>query len=365
MSRPATDGRQVRLTVHPGLGKTATTTIQSVLRDSPGLWYGGVRSHPYDHPFATAFEALLREPTDRHSWRARVPLEERIERLASVLATELHDVPSRTAILSNEGILAHVGDDVGWRGPSVTRGPGAPGWQIALDRLERLGAVLARTSQLLADDDIDLDVVGLLTIRRQGSLLASSWAWNHEHYRRIGVRDEADLRRLVADDALPRLRFSRVVAAMEGAGTGPVTVLPLEALQHDPAAFWSALSDLVGVPLAARGPHSTANRRRGEGPSWTVRTVANPRRARLGTAAGFDRMTAPLPVAVRARLEHLLRARSADGPLLTVSDTFLTDVDAAYADDLPDLMRSSPFILPDLGYPTGADPTPRAGRAVP
>jgi hypothetical protein len=73
MSGAATAGRRVRLTVHPGLGKTATTTVQSVLRERApaGLWYGGIRSHSYDHPFATAFEALLREPLDRHTWRAR------------------------------------------------------------------------------------------------------------------------------------------------------------------------------------------------------------------------------------------------------------------------------------------------------
>ena len=75
MSGAAAAGRRVRLTVHPGLGKTATTTVQPVLRERApaGLWYGGIRSHPYDHPFATAFEALLREPLDRHTWRARAP----------------------------------------------------------------------------------------------------------------------------------------------------------------------------------------------------------------------------------------------------------------------------------------------------
>lgn len=359
-----TDGRRVRLTVHPGLGKTATTTIQSVLRDSPGLWYGGIRSHPYDHPFATAFEALLREPIDRLTWRARVPLPERIDLLADAIATGLRDTPSGVGILSNEGILAHVGDDVGWRGPSVARSGGGPGWRVALERLERLGAVLERTAERLADDGIALDVGGLLTIRRQGSLLASSWAWNHEHYRRIGIRDEQDLRRLVSADAFPRLRFSRIITAMEQAGVGPVTVLPLEALQHEPGRFWTALSDLVGATLSPRGAPPTANRRRTEGASWTVRTVANPVRARIGTAATFDRAVAALPVPVRARLEHLLRARSADGARLTVSGTFLADVDAAYADDLRMIAPACPFDLAGLGYATPSDPTPEGGRTV-
>jgi len=369
MSGPVIGRRQVRLTVHPGLGKTATTTIQSVLRDSArtgsGLWYGGIRSHAYDHPFMVAFEELLREPLDRHTWRARVPLEERIERLAEAVAAGLRASPSGAGVLSNEAILAHVGDDVGWRGPSVARRGGGPGWRIALVRLERLAAVLARVSALLAKDGIDLDVAGLLTVRRQGSLLASSWAWNHEHYRRIGIRDEMGLRRSVARDAFPRLRFSRVVAAIEQSGIAPVTVLPLEALQSAPNEFWSALSRTVGTTLSPDGPPERANRRRAEGGSWTVRTVVNPRRARIGTSATFDRVTAPLPTAVRARLESRLQARSGDGPQIVVSDTFLSDIDAAYADDLPLLTPSCPFALPTLGYATVADPPPGTRRAVP
>jgi hypothetical protein len=350
---------RVRLTVHPGLGKTATTTVQSVLRDESDLWFGGVRSHAPDHPFTRAFDALLREPLDRWTWRARTPLTDRIDALAHAVADGLRGSPSRVGVLSEEAILAHVGDDVGWRGPASGRRGGAPGWRIAGERLNRLSQTLVRVRELLAADGLTLEVAGLLTVRRHGSLLASSWAWNHEHYRSLGLLDTDDLLRLVAADGFPRLRFNSVVAAMEGAELGPVTVLPLEALAADAAAFWSALATVVGHPLTAPVDDRSANRRRTSTGGWTVRTVENPQVARIGTSAAFGRLVGPLPRGLRERLEHALRPRSADGGRLHLDDAVLGAIDAAYADDLPLLSPHCPFDLGALGYSA-----PGAGEAV-
>lgn len=355
--------RTVRLTVHPGLGKTATSTVQGVLRGRQGedLWYGGIRSHDGSHPFTRAYDALLREPLDRTTWRARIPLERRTERLAALIADGLRRSPTGVGVLSNESLLAHVGDAVGWRGPAAApRRPQGPGDAVAHERLDRLSAVLARTRELLSADGIGLEVRGLLTIRRHSRLLASTWAWNHDHYRRIGVRTEDDLLRLVAEDRFPRLRFSQLVERMEAAGLRPTTVLPLEALARDPDRFWREVSEVVGHPIAPPAISGVANRRRTGADGWLIRTVANPLAARTGLSATISGLLAPLPAPVRHRAERVLSPRSTDGGTLRIDPEVLELVDRAYADDSGRVGASCPFDLRDLGYPVSDQPDPVA-----
>jgi hypothetical protein len=353
-------GRTLRLTVHPGLGKTGTTTLQSALRAADQLWYAGVRSHPADHAFARAFDALLREPLDRWTWRARLPIDERIDALAAVLAEGLATSPSGVGVLSDESILAHVGDDVGWRGPyTARRGEQHPGARVADERLGRLAAVLVQVRTRLADQGHALEVRGFLTVRRHGALLGSSWAWNHEHYRAMGVTDAQDLLRLVREDRFPRLRFSEVRSRMLQSGLADVTVLPLEALREDPEAFWRALSEVLGVELPPTAT-TPANRRSGSAGAWIVRTVANRPVAAVGTSALLDATLAPLPAGVRGRVEHALRPRSTDGPIVTMDAATLATIDAAYTADNALLGASCPFDLATLGYPVAGAAAPVA-----
>ena len=360
--RSAGADHTVRLTVHPGLGKTATTSLQRVLRGHPDLWFGGVGSHTPDHPFRTAFEALLREPVSRRTWRARTPVDVRIDRLAAAIAEGLSGSPTGLGVLSDEAILGHVGDDDGWRGPYVAGFGGVLGWRVAEVRVARLAGVLARVSERVADAGVRLEVRPLLTIRRQGTLLASTWAWNHEYFRRAGIRDHKDLLTAVTQDRFPRLRFSRVVRLMEDHGLGPVTVLPLEALAERPQAFWTEVSRLVGTEVrGAAGPAS--NQRREDAHRWRTRTVANRPVARLGTSALAERLLAPTPAAFRERIAHTLRARSADGAALVVPETLLERIDATYADDLAALRPHCPFPLEDLGYGSTGGPPEDRGTA--
>jgi hypothetical protein len=342
----------IRLTVHPGLGKTATTTVQAALRDRSDLWYGGVRSHPSDHPFTRAFDALFREPLDRWTWRATIPLADRIDTLAQVIADGLAGSNTGVGILSDEAILGHVGDDVGWRGPYMARrGRGTPGSRLADERLRRLSSVLERTRSLLQQHGLTLEVRGLLTIRRHGPLLGSSWAWNVEHYRGMGVRNAEDLLRLVVEDRLPRLRFSRLCETMQRSGLAPVSVLPLEALARDPDAFWDVLTELVGAPLSGPPGPSVRNQRSPAAGEWVARTVANRTVARLGTSATLDALLAPLPTGIRQRIEHVLRPRSTDGVTLRIDPQMLADIDSAYAADTALLAPYCPFDLRMLDYP--------------
>jgi len=353
--------RSVRLTVHPGLGKTATSTIQGVLRGRGDLWFGGVRSHDGSHPFSRAYDALLREPLDRRTWRARIPVAQRVERLAEHVAEGLRSSPSGVGILSNESLLAHVGDAVGWRGPAAAphlrQGPGDA---IARERLSRLSAVLDRTRELLAGDGIDLEVHGLLTVRRHSRLLASTWAWNHEHYRRIGVRTQDDLLRLVAEDRFPRLRFAELAGRLEASGMRTTTVLPLEALAQDPEGFWRAFSAVVGHPVVPASTVAAANRRRDPTGGWLIRTVANPLTARIGLSRTAGRILAPMPALLRHRIESALSPRSTDGGMLLIDKEVLELIDRAYADDTSRLGDACPFDLTRLGYAVAGQPDPVA-----
>lgn len=343
----------LRLTVHPGLGKTATTSVQRVLRAHPRLWFGGVASHQPDHPFRRAFEALLREPVDRHTWRARIPPDVRIARLAEAISEGLRSSPDGVGVLSDEAILGHVGDDDGWRGPYIAGFGTSPGWRVAEVRLARLARVIGRIAERLAADGVRLDVRTVLTVRRQGTLLASSWAWNHEYYRGAGIRGVDDLLAAVAEDRFPRLRFSGLADLIERHGFPSVTVLPLEALAQRPAAFWEELSRIVGTDVEGADA-APSNRRRDDGHRWRTRTVANRPVARIGTSALLERLVAPAPEGLRDRITHALRARSGDGPALELPPELLERIDAAYADDLDALQPRSPFDLRAFGYP-GAD----------
>jgi hypothetical protein len=347
MMRPS-----VRLTVHPGLGKTATSTIQAALRGRDDLWFGGVRSHRADHPFTRAFDALLREPLDRRTWRATIPLADRTDTLARVIADGLAGSDTGIGVLSDEAILGHVGDDIGWRGPYMARrGRGTPGSRVADERLQRLSSVLARTRSLLEQRGLMLEVRGLLTIRRHGPLLGSSWAWNVEHYRSMGVRSAEDLMRLVVEDRFPRLRFSRLCVAMTSSGLSSVSVLPLEALAQDPDVFWDALTDIVGVPLAGPPGPRARNQRSPESGAWVARTVANRATARLGTSVALDALVAPLPTGIRQRIEQVLRPRSTDGVTLRIDPGMLAEIDAVYAADTALLAPFCPFDLRMFDYP--------------
>lgn len=353
--------RAVRLVVHPGLGKTATSTIQGVLRAQRHLWFGGIRSHDGSHPFTRAYDALLREPLDRRTWRARIPLQRRTERLADLIADGLRRSPSGVGVLSNESLLAHVGDAVGWRGPAASPlGRQGPGDAIADERLRRLSAVLDRTRDLLAADRVTLEVRGLLTIRQPSRLLASTWAWNHDHYQRIGVRTQDDLLRFVVEDRFPRLRFSALVARLESSGLGPTTVLPLEALARDPDAFWRSLSEVVGHTVAPPSAVGAANRRRAGTDEWLIRTVANPRIARIALSGALSGLLAPLPAPVRDRVESALNPRSTDGGTLRIDPEVLGLIDGAYADETSRLGNACPFDLPSLGYAVASQPDPVA-----
>lgn len=348
--------RSVRLVIHPGLAKAGTTTVQSVLRADPGLWFCGLRSHAPDHPFTQAFERVLHEPLDRWTWRRRVPLESEVERLAAIISDGLRSSPHGVGVLSHEAILGHVGDNVGWRGPYEARAaPQEPGWEIARVRISRLGRVVERIRDQLADVGVALDTATVLTIRRPGPLLASTWAWNYLHYRALGVRSEDDLLGLVMDDRLPRLRFHEVAATLVESGLGPVTAVPIESLERDPGAFWTVLSGILAHrihPLQNLEPQNNRQRQAG---TWIARTVANPRTARISTSASFHRAVGPLPERIRVGVEHAIRPRSSSVVELTVSRATLDHVDAFYAHDTPSVQRLTAFPLHDLGY--RPDPT--------
>jgi hypothetical protein len=342
----------LRLIIHPGLGKTATSTLQGVLRSQEHVWFGGVRSHPIDHPFSVAFERVMREPLERITWRRSVPLEPSISALAAAVAEGLASSPSGAGVLSQEAILGHVGDDLGWRGPyEAALRRRTPGWRIAVERLRRLEMMIEHLRSLLGPD---LRITGLLTIRRQGDLLGSTWAWNYEHYRSFGVESEDDLLALVSAGRFPRMRFGAVADAMEASGMESVEVLPMELLTQDPESFWGRLSALVGTPL---GPVShdqpvVANRRRLPRGTWRIRSVANRPIAFVGTSAAFDYAVRNASPLLRGRLEHALRPRSADGPLLAVSSRFLEAVDDIHAPENDRLSGSRGVDLASLGYST-------------
>jgi hypothetical protein len=253
-------------------------------------------------------------------------------------------------VLSHEAILSHVGDDTGWRGPFQIHSRSlVPGWRIAVERLHRLAAVIDHVRAVL---DADLVVSGLLTIRRQGPLLASTWAWNYEHYRAMGVDGESDLLDLAAADRFPRLRFGEMAEQMMASGMQEVTVLPLELLQQDPASFWRRVTTLVGVPIGPPSGHGigVANGRSLTPDTWRTRTVSNRLVAAIGTSRTFDRAIAGAKPLTRGRLEHLLRPRSADGPRLAVSPRFLETLDALHAEANHRLDVETGLGLAELGY---------------
>lgn len=157
-SRP--DPSALRLTVHPGLGKTATTSAQRVLRAHPRLWFGGVASHQPDHAFRRAFEALLREPVERHGLPSVtvLPLEALAERpaafweeLSRIVGVE---VPGAGSAPSNR----RRDDGHRWRTRTVANRPVARiGTSALFERLvapapERLRGRMSHTLQARSGD---------------------------------------------------------------------------------------------------------------------------------------------------------------------------------------------------------------------
>ena len=218
--------------LHIGLPKTGTTTLQrAVFPNLPGVAYAGKRIP--GHGFATQSlgEAVAA------TFSADSALVDPAPALASAIAELRAQCGTGTLVLSTES-LAH---------------PAA----------RDLGLVADRLARAVPDARI------LVTLRAQHAL-ALSWYRSHGRFaqylfthkteaERIPAQlPQADWWRLVAREPrgglLAMLDFEALVACYARRFGDRVTLLPLELLERDPAAYAARLAGVLEVPASACAP---------------------------------------------------------------------------------------------------------------
>jgi hypothetical protein len=249
--------------LHIGLPKTGTTTLQkSVFPALPGVAYAGKRIPGYGFATRALGEAI----------GATISADSLLADPAAALADALAEMRAQcghsTLVVSTES-LAH---------------PSARDLGLVADRLARAAP----------------DARILVTLRAQQELVLS-WYRSHGRFaqylfthKREGERIPAHLSQrdwwsLVSREPraglLAMLDFDAVASCYERRFGGRVTVLPLELLAADPAAYAARLGAALEVPASACTPLLAAPR---ENPGLSAREVRLSRLlARIGVGVDF------------------------------------------------------------------------------
>ena len=270
------------LIIHPGLGKTATTYLQThLLRRLPVLILGkgGLRDGTESHPSPKLFEAqyeLFSFIGDAQGayrrFRDSTPLVEALaDQLYALISSYCHESPPKDGSAATHEAVGVWSDEniLGFGGAELN--------------LTLLSLTLAALEKRLTEGGIELQPHVVISIREQAGLLQSFFAFDFEHLRRrhrsfdrfieFGLeRPEAEI--------FGELHYDRLFAKTRTAlGRVPVTMVPFELVVQDRTVEFlewffadTPLRDrrelLSGVAEAGHEP-AAMNRNSSSGQNWT------------------------------------------------------------------------------------------------
>ena len=287
--------------LHPGLGKTGTTYIRSVLSQERGILYLG-KDHK-DRYMTSELETLhyiLFPSCDPYSSKrpsaylrnSRNFSIEYAKKIAHLIKTE----QSRQVVLSDEAIFSF----------GIFDG--------------ELNVLLA--ARLIKDIEQELNaplkVKVLLTIREQASMLQAHYAYDYVRWGRI-AKTPAKFIDLLMNEGnknakFASFRFDEVLDLMDATVLGAdINILPLELLVRDPDAYHAYLASLLGkVELTTKPSKKMMNSNRIQEGTVIKNIIRKPtllNKAKFtaleATLPAYQRVKGHLPAGARKALREL------------------------------------------------------------